>query len=139
MVIISTALAIGWWRGGHTERFAVAVLIWDGALTRAASGMPGGHELVAASEFIVAVIFTWLAFRSQRWWTLVAAAGLMLCVLVFILEWTTPGLSRYAAVSARLGLWCLVMLSLVAGVFERWLAGEAPVSEGARWRRRKPA
>lgn len=133
------ALPIGWWRGGHTERFAVAVLIWDAALTRVTGGMPGGHELVAASEFAVAVVFVGLAIRSQRWWTLVAAAGLVLCVLVFILEWTTPGLSRYAAISARLGLWGLILLSLLAGVAERWLAGEPPVSAGARWRRSKAA
>jgi len=83
---------------------------------------------VALSEFVVAVIFAWLAFRSDRWWVLVASAALILCVLVFILEWTTPGLSRDDAISARRGLWLVVAASLFGGVFERWLAGEAPVS-----------
>jgi len=81
------------------------VLFWDYALGRWASGMARGHDLVGVSEIVVALIFAWIALRSERWWVLVAAAALTLCVLVFLLEWTRPSLSEYAAISARLGLW----------------------------------
>lgn len=127
-------------QGGHTERFVALVLIADQAVTRASGGMAGGHEMVAASEFVVAGIFAWLAFRSNRWWILAASASLMLCVLVFILEWTVPGFSRVDAISARTGLWIVVALSLFGGVAERWLAGEASVSRlGAAPRRVRDA
>ncbi len=127
-VLVWVSFAFAWLRGGHTERLAVAVLFWDYALTRAVSGMPGGHDVIGGSEIVVATIFAWLAFRSERWWVLVAFAALMLCVLVFVLEWTGPGLSEYAGISARGGLWFVIHLALVAGVAERWLAGEGAVS-----------
>lgn len=128
LILKWAALALGWLRGGHIERLAVAVLLCDHILTRATTGMPGAHELVAASECVVATIFAWLALRSDRWWTLIASAALMLCVLVFVLEWTHPAVSTTSAISARIGLWCIVSLSLLGGVWERWLAGEAAVS-----------
>jgi len=124
-----------WLWGGHTECFAVVVLFCDYALTRMTTGMAGGHELVAVSEFVLAVIFAWLAFRSDRSWALVASGALILCVLVFVLEWTNPDLRRYAAISARSGLWFIIPLSLLAGVAERWLSGEPAVSDAAAWRR----
>lgn len=115
----------------------MAVLFWDYAITRSTTGMVGAHNLVAASEFLLACIFVWLAFRFDRWWTLVASAALMLCVSVFVLEWTNPDLPRDAAISARLGLWFCIHLSLLMGVGERWLAGEPAVSDTAVWRRRR--
>jgi hypothetical protein len=116
----------------------VAVLFFDYALTRITAGMAGTHELVGISELVVAVIFAWIAFRSDRWWTLIASGALMLCVLVFILEWANPDLPRYAAISARWGLWYLIHLSMLAGVTERWLAGEPAVSGTTQWRRPSP-
>lgn len=83
----------------------------------------------------VTLIVLWLAVKSDRWWPLVAAASLTLCVVVELLERMNRGLSEYAAVSAQLGLWIVVYLALFAGVGERWLAGERPVSERAPWRR----
>lgn len=138
LILAWVSFAVGWWRGGHVERFAVAALFCDYALTRMTTGMTGAHELVAASEFVLAVIFTWLAFRSDRWWTLVASGALTLCVFVFVLETTNPDLPRYAAISARMGLWFLIPLSLLAGVVERWLSGEPAVSDATTWRRRIP-
>jgi len=136
LILAWVSFVTAWLRGGHTERFAVAVLFCDYALTRMTTGMAGAHELVAVSESVLAVIIAWLAFRSDRWWTLVAAGALMLCVLVFVLEWTNPDLPRNAAISARSGLWFVIPLSLLAGVVERWLAGERAVSDTAVWRRR---
>jgi len=46
-----------------------------------------------------------------------------------------PGLDHRADIAARLGLGVLTSLSLLLGVFERWLTGERPVSEGAIWLR----
>lgn len=137
-VLALLSFSVAWLRGGHAERFAVAVLLGDYALTRMTVGMTGTHELVGLSELVVAVIFAWMAFRSQRWWALVASGALMLCVLVFVLEWTRPDLPRYAAISARWGLWYVIHLSLLAGVAERWLAGEPAVSRTRQWRRRSP-
>ncbi len=139
MILTWVTFAVGWLGGGHTERFAVTVVFCDYVLTRATAGMSGGHELVAVSETVVAAIFIWLALRSSRWWTLVASAALMLCVVVFVLEWMHPGVSRDTAISARIGLWMVVSLSLLAGVRERWLAGEAAVSPLTVWRRRPVA
>jgi len=136
-ILIWLSFAGAWLRGGHTERFAVAVLFWDYAITRSTTGMAGAHQLVAASEFVLALIFAWLAFRCDRWWTLAVSAALVLCVLVFVLEWTNPDLPRDAAISARLGLWCCIHLGLLIGVGERWLAGERAVSDTAVWRRRR--
>lgn len=121
-------------RGGHPERLAVGVLFWDYVLGRSTSGMPGGHDLVGISEIVVALIFVWIAFKSERWWLFVACAALTLCALVFLLEWTHPNLSEYAAISARLGLWFVIHLALLAGVAERWLAGEVAVSSRSIWR-----
>ena len=115
----------------------MAVLFWDHLLTRATAGLPGAHDLVGVSESVAALIFAWMAFRSARWWVLVASAALMLCVFVFVLEWTHPDLRIDAAISARLGLWFLIHLALMAGVAERWLAGEAAVSRQAVWRPRR--
>ncbi len=117
-----------WLRGGHTERFVVPFLLADQAITTLTFAAPGSHEVVAASEFLVAAVFAWQAFRSDRWWILIASASLALCVLVFILEQVLPGLGRFEAISARIGLWMVVSVSLFGGVAERWLAGEAPVS-----------
>jgi len=129
-------LALAWLRGGHPERLAVAVMFCDHAVTRLTTRLPGGHELSMVSECLVAAFFVWLALRSNRWWTLVAAAALMLCVLVFALEWADPAVSRNAAISARIGLWWVICLSLLAGVWERRLAGEPAVSPRSVWRRR---
>lgn len=137
-ILVWVSFAAGWLRGGHTERLAVAVLFWDYGLTRSTAGMAGAHDLVGVSECVVALIFAWMAFRSGRWWVLAASAGLALCALVFILEWTNPDFHIDAAISARLGLWGLIHLALLAGVMERWLAGERAVSPTAAWRRRLP-
>lgn len=94
------------------------------------------HVVAAASAIVVTLIFIWLSFRSGRWWPLAATSALVLCAMVFVLEWLNPSLSRYAAVSARIGLWMVVYLALLAGVAERWLAGERAVSGTAVWRRR---
>lgn len=96
----------------------------------------GGVQAVdIMSEVSATLVFIWLAMKSRRWWPLVAAPSLILCVMVHFLEWVVPELSTYAAQSAQLGLWIIVYLALFAGVGERWLAGEPIVSDRWAWRR----
>jgi hypothetical protein len=126
----------GWMRGGHPERLGAAVLISDYALTSLTGAHPGANALAAASAGVMTLIFTGLALRSGRWWPFVTAAALILMVLVYVLEWATSNLTRYAAASAHLGLWLVIYLTLLAGVVERWLGGEPAASDTAIWRRR---
>lgn len=119
------------------ERFGAAVLICDYALTSFTSGTAIENEVGVASAGVITLVFTGLAFRSDRWWPFVAAAALMLCVMVSVLEQLDSGLSRYAVRSAQMGLWIVVYLSLIAGVAERWLAGDGPGQGVAVWRRRR--
>lgn len=114
----------------------MAALICDFAFTGLVARTPMGETGAAASTFVVTLIVIWLAFKANRWWLLVAAASLVLCVMTHIMEWMDPGLSQYAAESAQLGLWIVVNLALIAGAGERWLAGEPAVSGAAVWRRR---
>lgn len=115
------------------------MLICDYAITAPIYESSASHVVAAASAFIVTPIFIWISFRSDRWWPLVAAPALILCVMLFVLERLNPDLSRYAAVSARIGLWMVVYLALLAGVAERWLAGEQAAGATAVWRRRRRA
>ena len=111
----------------------------DYGLTTLVYDTLASHVVTAASAIVVMLVFIWLSFRSGRWWPLAATPALILCAMVFVLEWLNPDLSRYAAISARIGLWMVVYLALLAGVGERWLAGEKPVSGAAVWRRRRVA
>lgn len=114
------------------------MLICDYALSGIIDGRANAQLIWAASGLVITLIFLWLAFRSDRWWPFATAAALSLGVLVALLELVVgPGLSRYAAASAQLGLWLVVYATLLAGVGERWLAGETPVSGTAIWRPRR--
>jgi hypothetical protein len=136
------AVIAGWLRGGHPERLAAAVLL----LTRPVIVNPlvswriGDVYLDSTIEDVLwTLFFGWLAFRSDRWWPFAATAAMALVVLVHILTMVTD-ISWAAAVSARVGLGMLAYLAVLAGVAERWMAGEAPVSrierDGPPWRRR---
>ena len=138
-ILACLSFPVGWLRGGHTERFAAAVLFCDYVFTRSIAHTAAAHELVAAAEFVLTLIFIWMAFRSERWWTIAASAALALCALVYVLDWTNPDLPRDAAISAQIGLWMVVYTSLMAGVAERWLAGERAVSRSVVWRRQRTA
>jgi hypothetical protein len=125
----------GLW-GGRTERFGVAVLL----LSRIAFTNPRVMWVVGdvyidsiIEDTLTALILGWLAFRSDRWWPFVATTAQALTVLVHILTIATD-ISWDAALSARVGLGILLYASLLAGVGERWMAGEAPVSRFGRGR-----
>jgi len=137
------ALTVGWLKGGHPERFGIAVLLsyelleglyreWrigDSELSQALLSALA-HER-AAGRVALALIFVWLAFRSPRWWPLAATAALVLIVLVHLMQIMTL-IPFNGAASARVGLWMLLYTVVLAGTLERWLAGEAPVSRIGR-------
>lgn len=125
------------WKGGHVERLGAAVLVCDYALTAAVSRAPLPNPYLASTavECVTTLVFLWMAFRFDRWWLLVAASSLILCNVAAILGLAHPGLSLYAAASAEVGLWTVVYASLLAGVGERWLAGEPPAGAVLAWPR----
>lgn len=86
------------------------------------------------------LVFGGLALKGNRWWPFAITATMALVVLVHLSMALTTDLDHRADLSARLGLGILTSLSILLGVFERWLAGERPVSESAVWRplRRAP-
>jgi len=92
----------------------------------------------AAIDLGLALFFGWLALSRDRWWPLFMTAAMMLTVLVHLAMFLAPALGAYADVSARIGLGIVTGLCLLAGVAERWLAGEHAVSDRRRWARRRP-
>ena len=134
MNIVSwAAFAIGWLKGGHPERFGVAVLL-SGALieTFIVHWRVGELEAgIAGTQAVLLLIFGRMAWASDRWWPLAVTGCLVLIIMVHLLTVLTP-LSFVAAMSARVGLWLLLHVILLAGVAERWLAGERAISRIGR-------
>ena len=128
--------ALAWLKGGHAERFGVTVLIIAWIVSFAPPFMIGRlHADHAVEDVLLMLVFGWLALKGDRWWPLVMTAAMALTVLVHVSMVLVPDLDRRADVAARLGLGVLTSLSLLLGVFERWLAGERPVGESVRWHR----
>jgi len=125
------AYSIAWLRGGHPERFAVTVMLLALILSSITFRWTvGGFHLASMLEEIaLMLIFGWLSVRSTRWWPFMTTAGLVLIVLVNGAPLLDSSLSSRDIASAQIGLWFLVDLTLLAGVVERWLAGERPVTE----------
>ena len=135
------AYILGWLKGGHPERLAATALMISYAVSSVTFLWRVGdfYWASALSEFTLMLIFCWLTFRSDRWWPFVTTAALALITLTHALTLLAPDLSAYAAQSAQVGLWLVIDAALLAGVGERWLAGEAAVSRTAVWRRRRGA
>lgn len=134
-VIAWMAILGAWWKGGRIERLAAVVLACDYVVSGLVSRLPlpHAHEIAMGTELLTTLIFLWLAFRGDRWWLMAAAGALVLCSLTGVVGMAHPGVSYYAAASAQIGFWIVVYLSLLAGVGERWLAGEQAVSRLDRW------
>lgn len=135
--------AWAWMQGGHTERSGVALFVFAflaSFMLQAVSlrGFRLGDALVDLALFGALV---WLALRRDRWWTLVAAAFGGLTMVAHAMMFVTPDLGQAHIrmdVASRWGIGVVMILCLGAGVVERWMAGEQPVSAGARWRRSEP-
>ena len=132
--------AVAWFKGGHPERFGAAILIVAflvAAVVPRATVL--GDVLIydAAADLVLLVIFVWMAMRGERWWPFVAAAAMFLTLMVHLAMVLIPQLDTRADLSARMGLTLLGVLALLAGVGERWLAGERPVCKPEDWGRRR--
>lgn len=125
--------AIAWVRGGRPERFGAAVLILDALMSSVLFrlGVSDVYPNAMVKESVWLLLIGVLAFRSDRWWPFVMTAALCLVVLIYSLRLIDPTLSHFAAVSAHVGLDYLIDLTLLLGVFERWLAGERPAGPAA--------
>lgn len=140
LLLSLSVFAWGWMRGGHTERTGVAIYVMGffvSFLTQAVTlnNFRLGDALVDVAMFGALV---WLALRRDRWWTLAAAAFAGLTLIAHALMFLTPELTEAHIrmdVASRWGIGVLMVLCLAAGVVERWMAGEQPVSAAARWRR----
>lgn len=134
-------ILFAWIRGGHPERLgACATLVWMTMSIAAPSGfhyvMIGDFPLFDAGlESALLAVFIWMALKGGRWWPFAASAVITLSVLVYFALVFVPEFDRRAEISAHVGLVVALDLALLAGVGERWLAGERPVS-ATGWRRR---
>jgi len=131
-----SAMIVGWLKGGRPERITVAMLLLSQLvfLHPSFDWRIGDIYIDSAIEDALwSLFFGWLAFRSDRWWPLVITATMALTMLIHILTIVTD-ISWDAAVSARVGLGLLTYVTLLAGVSERWLAGEAAGSDINPWR-----
>jgi hypothetical protein len=139
---IATIL-VAWIKGGHPERLgACAVLIWVTTLIAAPAWlsyvMVGEVPLFdVALELALLAVLVRMALKGDRWWPFAASAVAALSVLVYPALAFVPEFDRRAEISAHVGLVVALDLAMLAGVGERWLAGERPVSAGDSWRGRK--
>lgn len=140
LLLSLSVFAWAWMRGGHTERAGVTIFV----LAFLASFMLQAVTLNqfrlgdALVDLVLFCALVWLALRRDRWWTLAAAAFGGLTMIAHALMFLTPNLQEQHIrmdVASRWGIGVLMILCLGAGVVERWMAGERPVSTEARWRR----
>lgn len=132
-------MALAWLKGGHPERVGAAALIVGFGLGFIVHPWRLSDVYIGDAVLDVALtgLFGWMALGGDRWWPLVMTGVMALTVLVHGAAFAVPTLTPYADVSARIGLGMLTALTLLAGVGERWLAGEPPASAAAVWRSRK--
>lgn len=137
MAVVS--ITAGWLWGGHSERFGATALLLCWMVFAPFLWRIGDVYVDSMIEdTLLLLLLGGLALRSNRWWPFVAASAVGLTVLVHVFTIVTD-ISWDAAVSARVGFGLVTYTALLAGVAERWLAGERPVSGGKFWGRRRPA
>jgi hypothetical protein len=142
LLVLSLAVfLLAWVKGGHPERTGVMICILAYLASYAFQALRVGdlHVGDAASDTIVTLAFAWLAMRSNRWWPFAATAVMILMLVVHASMVLVPELTARGDVTARMGLSVVLILSLLAGVGERWLAGERAISADAVWTRRTTA
>ena len=113
------------------ERLAAAVMLVAFAVSFLLPSMRMWNVYFdhAVRDVGIMLFFGWLSVSRDRWWPLAMTAVMALTVLVHVSIFMVPSMGEYAEVSARIGLGILMALVLMAGVGERWLAGERPVSD----------
>jgi hypothetical protein len=141
LIFAIATIMVVWIKGGHPERLGACVyLAWTVASIMAPAGLAGVEVaeiplFETALDMTVLAVFVGMSLKGGRWWPFAASAVMTLSVLVYLIQAFVPELDRRAEISAHVGLAAALSLTLLAGVGERWLAGESPVSAG-QWRRR---
>lgn len=136
-------LALCWFKGGHPERLAagwllVIVVIDDGILP--VVSFHGFHPLDSLMSLATAGLFIWIAMTRDRWWPFLAAGSTLLVLMVQLYDLLAGGIDRRAYISAHIGLMAFLLLTMLAGVLERRIAGERAVFESPQgWRSRPGA
>ncbi len=134
--LVSTLVVFAWaWlKGGHAERHGVLVLMI--AFVASVLVQDIGQDVgdgryryaVIVVDVILTVVLLRMALTRDRWWLLVATAGQLLQVLAHASLFLNPDLSLRDNIAVRWVFGMLTLYSLLAGVLERKLAGEAAVS-----------
>jgi hypothetical protein len=141
LVELALALALCWFKGGHTERLAAAwvlviVVIDDGILPEIS--FHGFRPLDTLMSLTMAGVFLWIAMTRDRWWPFLAAGSTLLVLVVQLYVLLVGGIDLRAYISAHVGLMALLLLTMLIGVLERRVAGERAVFETTSGWRRSP-
>ena len=134
-------LPLIWQGGGQTERTGATMYLFASIASVLTQGFWLGdlRWAVALVDLFLLAGLIYLALRKDRWWPLMASAFQTLTLLIYIATAVQPELSARTGVVATWALSFIILYSLLGGVLERILAGEAPASASAIWRRRRPA
>ncbi len=124
--------AIAWWKGARPERLGVLLLV----VNYVAGGLLAPLRIwwtLPLNDALLLAALVWMGLKFDRWWILVAAAAQLLVMLAHISVLGDPSLDMRVYVGSRWVFGILGLYALLAGVGERWLAGERPV-DGRLWR-----
>ena len=130
--LISTLviLPIAWLRGGHAERMGVVVLLL--AYVAGALLLPLRVDRLligcAITDVGMLAALVWMTLKYDRWWLILASAAQTLSILTYLALLTRPELTVRENVAAQWVFGLISLYALLGGIFERWLAGEPPVS-----------
>ncbi len=128
LVLTLVVLPLAWAKGGPPERQGAAILLVGWLLSYLVQDVTLGKTFIgeAAVDAVTTAIFLWLAMTRRRWWLLAATAVMILLMIAHAATAFLPELTPRGDRVARMGLGVLLPLSLLAGIGERWLAGERP-------------
>lgn len=131
LIFSAAVVALAWLKGGHPERFGALLISTAYLVAAVAPPVLAYGDLMlfdAIADVALLAFFLWMSLKGDRWWPFLAAAAMFLTNVVHAAMILIPELDTRADLSARLGLTLLTVLALLAGVGERWLAGERPVN-----------
>lgn len=130
--LISTVviLPIAWLKGGHPERTGVAVLLvtYVAALFLQPLRIDRFFFGYAFTDLAMMAALIWMTLKYDRWWLFVASAAQGLSVLSYLTLLSRPELTARENIAAQWVFGLISLYALLAGVFERWLAGEPPAA-----------
>ena len=142
-LLVELALVLGlcWFKGGHTERLAAAwvlvIVVIDDAILPVVT-VHGFRPLDGVMSLTTAGVFIWIAMTRDRWWPFFAAGSALLVVVLQLYVLLAGAIDLRAYISAHIGLMALLLLTMLAGVFERRVAGERAVFDTTFGWRRSP-